>query len=269
MPKPQTRQQARQQARHQAKQQARQHPKIAAAAATSAQARTRQEKKERARLQREAIRKQMARRRRARLWTLAGLALTAAAVVAILVVQNGGGGSTAAGPVNPRTLTGMQTGPPPWTNNTQDLDARIQKLGIPPLAAQESLAFHIHQHLDIFVDGDPVAVPSNIGITAAGEFAVLHTHDTSGVMHVESPEQRDFTLGDFFDVWGVLLTKNCLGGLCTNGTKTLSVYVNGTRVTTDPAQIVLKPHQEIFIAYGTAADLPKPIPKSYAFPAGE
>jgi hypothetical protein len=268
MAKPQTRQQARQQARHQAKQQARQHPKVAAAATPSARARTRQEKKDRARLQREAIRKQMARRRRARVWTMVGVALAAVAAIVILVVVNNKG-SASAGPVNPRALPGMQTGPPPWTNNTQDLDARISTLGLPPLSPTESVVFHIHQHIDIVVDGQPVTVPLQVGITAAGEFAVIHTHDTSGVIHVESPVQKDYTLGEFFDVWGVLFTKNCIGGLCTNGTKTLTVYVNGTKLTTDPTKLVLQAHQEIVVAYGNTADLPKPIPKSYSFPAGE
>jgi hypothetical protein len=265
MPKPQTRQQARQHARHQAKQQARQHPKAAAAATPSAQARTRQEKKEQARLQRDAIRKQMARRRRARLWTMVGVALAAVAAIVILVVVNDGSKA----PVAPSALPGLQTGPPPWTNNTQDLDARLTALGLPPLSTQEALAFHIHQHLDIVVDGNAVAVPAQIGITDAGEFAVIHTHDTTGVIHVESPVQKDYTLADLFGVWGLRLTKSCIGGLCTNGTKTLAVYVNGKLVTGDPTKVVLSEHEEILVTYGTAAELPKPIPSSYQFPAGE
>jgi len=36
----------------------------------------------------------------------------------------------------------------------------------------------------------------------------------------------------------------------------------------DPRAIVLAAHQELFIFYGTAAQLPKTIPASFAFPAG-
>src|SRR5207244_1694309 len=109
---------------------------------------------------------------------------------------------------------------------TAQLDARIGLLGLPSLAPQESLAFHIHQHLDIFVHGKQETVPALVGITAAGEFAVLHTHDTSGVMHVESPVQRTFTLGDFFNVWGLYFTQSCVGTYCAGSGSVLRVYVN-------------------------------------------
>jgi hypothetical protein len=62
---------------------------------------------------------------------------------------------------------------------------------------------HIHQHLDIYVDGRKVPVPALIGIDPAAGFAPLHVHDTSGVIHVESPTVRSYTLGEFFAVWGV------------------------------------------------------------------
>jgi hypothetical protein len=29
----------------------------------------------------------------------------------------------------------------------------------------------------------------------------LHTHDETGIIHIESPIKKDFILGQFFDLW--------------------------------------------------------------------
>lgn len=51
----------------------------------------------------------------------------------------------------------------------------------------EFTMFHIHAHLDIFVDGTPFTVPSQIGIDPEGRCLYwLHTHDDSGIIHIES-----------------------------------------------------------------------------------
>lgn len=60
--------------------------------------------------------------------------------------------------------------------------------------------YHIHPELTILVDGKNIAIPHNLGVNTAG-MTSLHTHDEEGVIHVESPIQKDFTLGDFFAVW--------------------------------------------------------------------
>src|SRR5205823_1101980 len=88
----------------------------------------------------------------------------------------------------------------------------------------------------IFVDGKPVTVPAQIGIGTDGSFAELHTHDATGIIHFESPTQANFTLGQFFDDWGVFFTKSCIGSLCNSGDKTLQIFVNGNPVSV-PAQI--------------------------------
>jgi hypothetical protein len=62
------------------------------------------------------------------------------------------------------------------------------------------LAMHIHAHLQILVDGQPLTIPAGIGLTPTG-FLPMHTHDTSGLIHMESPVVYDFTLQDFFVVW--------------------------------------------------------------------
>lgn len=118
---------------------------------------------------------------------------------------------------------------------------------------------HIHAHLDVYVDSRRVAVPAGIGVAvAAGFISPLHTHDDSGVIHVESPEVRRFTLGEFFGVWGVRLTPRCLGGYCANGNgKRVLVFVDGRRVSGDPRRVVLIDHEEIVVAYGSPEQLPR------------
>jgi hypothetical protein len=229
-------------------------------------ARERQRRAEQARRAREAAARRRARRRLG----VAALAVLLAVglVVAVTVGRSGSRQAPAATAATPADLPGLQTGPAPWGANTADLATRLRAVGLPPLSPMEGTAVHIHQHLDLYVDGRKVPVPARIGIHPAAGFAPLHTHDTSGVIHVESPTVRDYTLGQFFAVWGVRFTPSCLGGYCAGGGRRLRVYVDGAPVRGDPTTITLEPHQEIVVAFGTAAQLPSPIPASYRFPPG-
>ncbi|MHB1769878.1 MAG: hypothetical protein ACYCPH_02240 [Minisyncoccota bacterium] len=169
---------------------------------------------------------------------------------------------------NPNNLPGIETGNAPWFPEIANLRARLADIGLPALGA-EGTVLHIHQHLDLIVNGSPVTIPAGIGINeAAGFISPVHTHDTSGIIHVESNTVRNFTLGEFFDIWGVRFTKNAIGGYLTSATSTLAVYVNGSLVPGDPRNLVLAEHQEIVVVYGTKQEAPETIPASYAFPPG-
>ncbi|HVD87600.1 MAG TPA: hypothetical protein VNB91_01735, partial [Jatrophihabitantaceae bacterium] len=120
------------------------------------------------------------------------------------------------------------------------------------------LTLHVHQHLDVFVNGKRVIVPAGIGI-GDGFLSPLHTHDDSGVIHVESTTVRSYSLAEFFAVWGVRLTRTCLADECGDGK--LHLFVNG-RPAADPNRIVLSQHLEIAVAFGPP---PKPVPSSYRF----
>jgi hypothetical protein len=221
-----------------------------------------------ARRRREAARaRQAARRRRERRRRL-GIA----AVLAVVLVVGVGALAVSAANHDRRPATGalpgLQTGPAPWGANTADLAQRLQAMGLPPLSPVEQTVLHIHQHLDIYVDGRKVLVPAGVGIDPAVGYAPLHTHDTSGILHVESPTVRTYTLGEFFAVWGVRLTPSCLGGYCAGGGRQLRVYVNGRAYRGDPGTLALAPHQELVVAFGTPTQLPSPVPSSYPFPPG-
>lgn len=165
-------------------------------------------------------------------------------------------------------LPASRTGPPPWPPQTAELKARLNAIGLSALSS-EGQAQHTHEHLDLYVDGQPVVVPANIGIDrVAGILSPIHTHDATGIIHVESPTVRIFTLGEFFSVWGVRFDAHCVGGACDGSGRSLSIYLDGRAFTGDPTSLVLTTHEEIVVAVGTPAQLPNPIPASYAFPAG-
>jgi hypothetical protein len=193
--------------------------------------------------------------------------IAAIAIVAALFFAFGRGGGS--GPKSvPTNLIGLQTGPAPWNAGLDHLSDRMGPLGIGSVGAEgQGVVTHIHQHLDVFVNGKKKPVPQGIGIfsTEGGFIADLHTHDTSGLMHVESPSKsQKFSLGEFFGVWGVRLTPTCIGGYCTPKTN-WGIYVNGKRAL-DPANVVLEPHQEIAVVIGKP---PANIPSTYSFSRGE
>ena len=126
-----------------------------------------------------------------------------------------------------------------------------------PCETQEYTTFHIHAHLDVFVNGQHATVPQYIGIKDNTCLYWLHTHDNSGVMHIESPKQQDFTLGQFLDVWRATSSGVPSGGPI--------IFVNGKEVSTSLDNTILHAHDEIALVYGQT---PPNIPSFYQFPQG-
>lgn len=131
----------------------------------------------------------------------------------------------------------------------------------------EGAVQHFHTHLDILVDGSAVEVPANLGIDPHRRLiAELHTHDASGILHVESGSNTlQFTLGQLFTEWGVRLDPDDLGGLRAGNSKQLRAYVDGRQVAGDPSAIQLTNHQEVALVYGT--NTPASVPSTYDFAA--
>lgn len=71
---------------------------------------------------------------------------------------------------------------------------------VPCLVPNVPLVQHIHPHLTIIVDNTEETIPANLGLGACEK--ALHTHDATGQLHVEAQDSREYTLGDFFSVWG-------------------------------------------------------------------
>jgi hypothetical protein len=189
-------------------------------------------------------------------------AAIAAAVVGIVVTRGSGSAATKTTATNYNALPGIRKTKAPWAPEYRYLADRLVPLGLTTLSGHNGLVLHFHTHMDIFVHGKKVQVPALIGINpGAGYLTELHTHDASGVMHIEAQKSRTFTLGQFFAVWGVHLNSHSIGGY-----PGMKWYLDGKQQTGNPAALVLKPHQEIVFVVGKP---PANIPSSYTFPAGE
>jgi len=125
----------------------------------------------------------------------------------------------------------------------------------------EQVLFHIHARLTIFVDGRSrkvpygigIAAPQRVAITPRGAFVVggacfawLHTHAADGIVHIESPVQRTFTLGNFFDVWKQPLSATRVG----HAKETVTAFVDGKAWHGSPRSIPLNAHARIQLEVG-------------------
>lgn len=92
-------------------------------------------------------------------------------------------------------------------------------------------AFHIHPEIYIKINGEDMPLPENIGIKPTCMNSI-HTHDGGGIVHVEAPVQKDFTIGDFFAVWDKTFTKDQILDSRVDATHEIVVAVNGEPVDT-------------------------------------
>ncbi len=138
----------------------------------------------------------------------------------------------------------------------------------------EQLVYHIHAHLTVFVNGAARQVPAAIGIpgaqaenTPTGPFIAngscfywLHTHAADGIIHIESPVHRTYTLGDFFDIWGQPLGPDQVGP----ARGPVTALYNHQVYRGNPRDIPLEKHAQIQLEVG------KPLvsPASITFPSG-
>jgi hypothetical protein len=161
--------------------------------------------------------------------------------------------------------------------------ARAVAAGLTPEVA-ERLTYHVHAHLDVFLNGSPIKVPAGIGIdvtdpdvkkfpnpdgsTAYGGIKLckkacispLHTHDGSGIVHTESATRTPNTLGQFFTEWGVRLSSTCVATYCSP--TPIAIYVNGKAYSGDPMALQLTDREEIAVVIGSP---PARIPKTAEF----
>ena len=190
-------------------------------------------------------------------------------VVAATVVAGCGGGPAEPAPHVQSGSRYVHAKALPW-DRPDNQQAQVKAAGL-SLSPQEMLNVHYHAHLDVFVKGKPVTVPAGLGINigpnntmpAHGEpgIAPLHTHDTTGVLHIEAPRDDTFTLGQAFAEWGVLLSPRQVGAY-----RDVRIFVDGKRYGGNPANLVLQKHQEIAVVAGSG-DVK--VPSSYDFQPGE
>jgi hypothetical protein len=153
----------------------------------------------------------------------------------------------------------LEAGAPlaPASTTTQGGGATVDGIQCAPV---EQLAYHIHSHLQVYVNGQPRALPAAIGMlgpvaqqTAYGPFYGaqqciywLHTHASDGVIHIESPTKRVYTLGNFFDEWHQPLSRTQVA----TAKGKVSAFLNGKPWKQDPRTIPLLPHASIQLDVG-------------------
>ncbi len=205
-------------------------------------------------------REQRARTVRIRVFAAIAAAVVVAAVVAIIALTAGGGKAPAttapAGAMGPEGIVleaGRELAPASTAATGQTVD------GI-PCSAAEQVVYHVHTHLAVYVDGAARQIPLGVGIlkpavtqTPNGPFASathcyywLHTHTTDGIIHIESPTQHTYTLGNFFEIWRQPLSARQVGP----ATGTVTAFVNGTRYGGDPRAIPLGSRTDIQLDAG-------------------
>ena len=217
----------------------------------------------------------------ARLWAAA-----AALALALAPASSAASASSVALPLKPLSSLGhLQPAPAPGPLGPEQVPIPTKAVLLAPPASKatlrksvdgikcqrtEKVLFHIHAHLTVFVAGKARLVPFGIGIgpplggqnTPVGPFVTngtcfswLHTHVSDGVIHVESPIRRTYTLGNFFDVWGQPLSSSRVGP----ARGRVVAFYNGKVWTGDPRRIPLLKHAQIQLDVGKPLVAPESI----------
>lgn len=132
-----------------------------------------------------------------------------------------------------------------------------------PCGAMEVTTYHVHAHLTVYINGSQSTIPAGVGIAdpavdargfvGSGTcFMWLHTHDNTGIIHIEAPSEQTFTLSQFFDIWGKTLSSTQLED--TKGSVT--AYVDGKKVNGNPGDIKLVNHESIVLMVGKSVSVP-------------
>ncbi len=201
------------------------------------------------------------------------------ACLLVVALAGCGGGEKKATVVPAHTAPTPAKDAAPWPAPADPMKL-TEDAGLTP-ETHEFVFLHVHAHLDVFVNGEPVLVPAGIGIDvdnqsvrrfkandgstgyggisppcAAPCISPLHTHFQDGVLHTEAKENQFNTLGEFFTEWDVRLDRKCVGGYC-KPTAPITIYVDGKRDTGDPRAITLEDKREIAIVVGSPpAEIP-------------
>ena len=128
-----------------------------------------------------------------------------------------------------------------WANlNADILDYHMKE--------HTNTALHIHPQLEIELLGEDYFIPPNVGIDSRG-MRVIHTHDSSGEIHIESPYEHQFYMKDFFTIWGKEFSDSCIFAYCEDESNVLEVFVNDKKVESNYGDVPLFDKDKIKIVY--------------------
>jgi hypothetical protein len=151
----------------------------------------------------------------------------------------------------------------------------------PTLMNSYQAQYHVHSYLGLYVNGVQYAIPHGLGMVAPGgpangfvntanSYYLIHTHDSSGIIHVEAPSNGTpnlassmYTLKDFLDIWGVTVNSNQFGAFKgpvrvftsgpmsrSNGDHTTVPASTLTYFGSDPSNVPLYSHEYIVVEVG-------------------
>jgi hypothetical protein len=199
--------------------------------------------------------------------------MTITTVGLLLVACTSSGAQQSPGAVTTSPTTGVSSLPPEATAAAArwpppaDASAAATRAGLPMLG-QEMLAVHYHAHLNVLIASRAVTVPAGLGIDRVRHrISPLHTHDASGVIHIESRRDIPFTLGQLFTEWGQPLSARQVGPYRLAPGEMLRMFRNGRPVLGDPAALQFAAHDEDVVWVGPASAHPT-VASTYPFPQG-
>jgi len=184
---------------------------------------TRQERRREEQQRREEERRHAARRKRITIFSIIGVVALAVAGLVYLVVAQSQTPANAAYPV------------------VDNISCQSTEQG----------GTHIHAHVTMYVNGTKTPIPANVGIAPDSSCLYwLHTHDDSGVIHIEAPEGVSATFGNFLDIWGQRFQQVGYPSQLSDATG-WQVYVNGKPFRGNFSTIPLQSHTPITLAYNS------------------
>ncbi|HEX9039335.1 MAG TPA: hypothetical protein VF808_20305 [Ktedonobacterales bacterium] len=204
---------------------------------------TRQEQFQQRQDERRRQRQREIRRQQLTRWSLWGggglLAIILIIAVSMMVINSGGSTKNSGHTLNTSPATGQ---------TVDGLTCQSQQGG----------AMHIHQYLELYINGQRVNADPGVGIVqSAGCLYPLHVHDNeANIIHDESGVLQTFTLGQFFDIWGAKLSSTQLGQYTVDGSHKLVVEVfdaNGkmTVYSGNPYTLQLQERNTIYLLYNS------------------
>ncbi|HJU13867.1 MAG TPA: hypothetical protein VJ792_05365 [Candidatus Nitrosotalea sp.] len=143
-------------------------------------------------------------------------------------------------------------------NQGQDGSSKVSIIDGIGCDKAQSNSYHASAHLDVFVNGSHYLIPAKIGMINGTCSYWLSTSDESGIVHIDAPQDNQYTVAQFYDVW------KATGTLPPTGNP--GIYVNGQKPSHDINGTVIGNGDEIAIVYGNA---PSIIPSSYHFLASQ
>ena len=207
-----------------------------AKADTLKQAQQRKQQKTHSRLEQQ---RDDARNTRITIFTIAAVVVLVGSLITYLVIRNNAGTSTLA-------------------QAQQIVDANYGPIDGVYCSASEQSSYHIHALLTIYINGANVPLVTNTGIAPIGATSTnvtclywLHTHDNKGVIHIESPTARIYTLNQFFDIWERFSSSTSAFPTQLSSSTGWIIYVNGKQVNTDFSHLQLAAHDIITLAYNS------------------